>query len=75
MGSSSSKSEGWQPATADTPRRISKAGYDVTPMTAEQRAAAAAKLTDFQRYVTLKVCVGWVGRDAGRRGSDLQCAG
>lgn len=66
MGGSTSKTEGWQPATADTPRRVSKAGYDITPLTAEQREAAAAKLTDFQRSVTMKVraCVSavWLAR-------------
>lgn len=30
-------------------RKISKSGYDVTPLTEEERQAAAANLTDFQR--------------------------
>ncbi len=30
-------------------RKISRAGFDVTPLTAEQREAEAAKLTAFQR--------------------------
>jgi hypothetical protein len=47
----------WQPLpalpAADTPRKVSKSGYDVTPLTAEERAAAARELTDFQKYVWL----------------------
>ena len=54
MGASTSRAEEWQAASADTPRRISKSGYDITPLTPEQREAAAAPLTDFQRAVTLK---------------------
>lgn len=50
MGSSSSKQE-WQPSAEGTStRKISKSGYDITPMTAEERKKAAASLTDFQRY-------------------------
>lgn len=46
--------EGWEPSPSSSgDRKISKAGYDVTPLTAEQKAAEAAKLTEFQRYVTL----------------------
>ena len=66
MGGSSSKASGWQPAPAagEVARKVSKSGHDITPLTAEQRIAAAAPLTDFQRYVTLQVracVVGWVG--------------
>lgn len=58
MGSGSSttahSSTSWAPsATADAPRRISKSGYDITPLTAEQREAAAAGLTPHQRDVAL----------------------
>ncbi|KAL6772065.1 MSRB4 [Auxenochlorella protothecoides x Auxenochlorella symbiontica] len=58
MGSGSSttahSSTSWAPsATADAPRRISKSGYDITPLTAEQREAAAARLTPHQRDVAL----------------------
>ncbi|KAI3429528.1 hypothetical protein D9Q98_005616 [Chlorella vulgaris] len=52
MGTGGSKGE-WQPAAADTPRRFSKSGHDITPLTMEQRIAAAASLTDFQRNVAL----------------------
>ena len=57
MGGSSSKASGWQPAPAagEVARKVSKSGHDITPLTAEQRIAAAATLTDFQRYVTLQV--------------------
>lgn len=48
MGTSSSKA-GWQPGAADAPRKFSSSGYDVTPLTTEQRIQAAAPLTDFQR--------------------------
>lgn len=30
-------------------RKVSRSGYDVTPLTPEQKAAEAAKLNDFQR--------------------------
>ena len=57
MGSTLSRSsgsgQGWQPSPAGgtQERRVSKAGYDITPMTAEDREREAAKLTDFQRQV------------------------
>jgi non-canonical (house-cleaning) NTP pyrophosphatase len=35
-------------------QRVSRAGFDVTPLTAAERAAEAAKLSDFQRHVTLE---------------------
>jgi hypothetical protein len=38
-------------ATATGPRKVSKSGFDVTPLTAEQRQQEAAKLNDFQRCV------------------------
>lgn len=58
MGAAGSKEErkGWAPATAaeGTPRKVSRSGFDVTPLTAEQKAKEAAQLTDFQKYVTLE---------------------
>jgi peptide-methionine (R)-S-oxide reductase len=59
MGSKASRaaagSDGWQPSSTNTSEKlVSKSGYDVTPLTAEQRAEAAAKLTKFQKYVTLE---------------------
>ncbi|KAL4449399.1 hypothetical protein ABPG77_007043 [Micractinium sp. CCAP 211/92] len=60
MGSSSSKSAGgsagagWQPSQPGAPRKISGSGYDITPLTVEERIAAAAPLTDFQRHVALQ---------------------
>lgn len=61
MGSAGSKAgeggaaqQGWQPGAPGQPRRLSKSGYDITPMTVDERIAAAAQLTDFQRNVTLQ---------------------
>eukprot|EP00882_Tetradesmus_deserticola_P004497 GHRQ01004743.1.p1 GENE.GHRQ01004743.1~~GHRQ01004743.1.p1 ORF type:complete len:227 (+),score=63.43 GHRQ01004743.1:180-860(+) len=60
MGSAASKAgaegsrEGWAPSTGAAPRKLSQSGFDVTPLTAEQRQQEAAKLNDFQRYVTLE---------------------
>lgn len=47
-------SSGWRPAAPGTAPRRSKAGYDITPLTLEQRNSLAANLNDFQRYVTLE---------------------
>eukprot|EP01025_Chloroclados_australasicus_P032201 TRINITY_DN3262_c0_g1_i3.p2 TRINITY_DN3262_c0_g1~~TRINITY_DN3262_c0_g1_i3.p2 ORF type:complete len:218 (-),score=21.66 TRINITY_DN3262_c0_g1_i3:491-1144(-) len=52
--SSRSRSQGWQPSTGDKVQKVSKSGYDVTPMTLEEREASAKPLNDFQKYVTLK---------------------
>lgn len=41
-------------AGEDAPRKFSGSGYDITPLTQDQRSAAAADLTEFQRYVTLE---------------------
>eukprot|EP00882_Tetradesmus_deserticola_P033069 GHRQ01037741.1.p2 GENE.GHRQ01037741.1~~GHRQ01037741.1.p2 ORF type:complete len:113 (+),score=29.50 GHRQ01037741.1:180-518(+) len=55
MGSAASKAgaegsrEGWAPSTGAAPRKLSQSGFDVTPLTAEQRQQEAAKLNDFQR--------------------------
>ncbi|KAF8067191.1 msrB [Scenedesmus sp. PABB004] len=59
MGASSSSAAakpraGWAPGDGATPRKVSRSGFDVTPLTPEQRAAEAASLTDFQRYVALE---------------------
>jgi len=62
MGSGGSKAqevpgarEGWAPATEGvTARKVSRSGFDVTPLTPEQKAQEAQQLTDFQRYVTLE---------------------
>lgn len=35
-------------------RKISRSGYDITPLTPQQRDEYASSLTDFQKYVTLK---------------------
>ena len=37
------------PVGEDVPRRTSKLGFDITPLTAEQREEAAARLNAFQR--------------------------
>jgi hypothetical protein len=61
MGSSGSKASdqgghgsGWQPGVPGQERRFSASGYDITPLTTEERIAAAKPLTDFQRNVTLQ---------------------
>jgi len=58
MGSNTSKT-GWSPSAAPasvdpSQKKVSKSGQDITPLTLEQRTAAAQNLTDFQKYVTLK---------------------
>jgi len=57
MGGSSSKgstTSGWQPATEGAQqRKISKSGYDVTPLTEAQREEAAKGLSAHQRDVAL----------------------
>ena len=62
MGSSGSKvgaqgghGSGWAPGVPGQERRFSASGHDVTPLTTEERIAAAQPLSDFQRYVTLQV--------------------
>lgn len=47
--------KGWEPSPNEgTVQKISKAGFDVTPLTANEKAQLANKLTDFQRQVTLE---------------------
>jgi methionine-R-sulfoxide reductase len=41
------------PSAAGASGRISRSGFDLTPLTPEQRAAEAARLTPLQRSVTL----------------------
>lgn len=56
MGGSSSSLKHWMPRGDGEPtgKIISKSGFDVTPMTEAERAAAAAQLNDLQKYVNLK---------------------
>ncbi|PNW85637.1 hypothetical protein CHLRE_03g195850v5 [Chlamydomonas reinhardtii] len=53
-GKQTKSSRGWAPRDESTPAKVSRAGYDVTPLTAEERQRAAEGLTDFQKYVTLE---------------------
>lgn len=47
--------KGWAPTPAGVAAqpRLSKSGYDVSPLNVQQREVFAKKLTDFQRYVAL----------------------
>ncbi|GIL86886.1 hypothetical protein Vretimale_15569 [Volvox reticuliferus] len=55
MGAQTSRgAKGWAPRSADTPRKVSRSGYDVTPLSEEERRAAAEGLTQFQKYVVLE---------------------
>ncbi|GLI69772.1 hypothetical protein VaNZ11_014455 [Volvox africanus] len=55
MGAKTSRNtKGWTPRSADTPRKISRSGYDVTPLSEEERRTAAEGLTQFQKYVVLE---------------------
>ncbi|KXZ44249.1 hypothetical protein GPECTOR_70g480 [Gonium pectorale] len=53
-GGQSNGGRGWAPRTGDTPRKISRSGYDVTPLSEAERAAAAQGLTSFQQHVTME---------------------
>ncbi|GBF90999.1 peptide-methionine (R)-S-oxide reductase [Raphidocelis subcapitata] len=55
MGAAASKQRHWRPTPAAGPtiQRVSSSGFDVTPLTAEQQAAAAAALGDMSRHVAL----------------------
>jgi hypothetical protein len=47
-------SKEWMPASsADVPRKMSKAGYDITPLTQEQVDAEAAKASPNTRCTSL----------------------
>ncbi|KAI8475883.1 MAG: Mss4-like protein [Monoraphidium minutum] len=55
MGAAPSKQGVWRPSPpVGAEKVVSKSGFDVTPLTVEQRDKGAAGLTEFQRYVTLK---------------------
>ena len=55
MGGSGSKQQGWQPSQGGgAPGRVSRSGYDVTPLTAAERDALAAPLPDLSKRVTLQ---------------------
>jgi hypothetical protein len=56
MGAStSSSSKGWSPSVSkDTPRNMSRSGYDVTPLTKEEREEAAKGLPSMSKYVVLE---------------------
>ena len=45
---------GWKPATAPTSPQRSRSGFDITPLTLEQREKLAQSLTPLQRKVTLE---------------------
>lgn len=47
--------KGWEPSPVNvTTKKTSKAGYDVTPLTLEEKEEAAEKLTPLQRHVNLE---------------------
>ncbi|KAG2433507.1 hypothetical protein HYH02_012625 [Chlamydomonas schloesseri] len=55
MGGKQTKpSRGWAPRTESTPTKVSRSGYDVTPLSESERKQAAEGLSDFQKYVTLE---------------------
>lgn len=48
-------SKGWEPSPEGVAvRKISKAGFDVTPLTASEKAKDAQSLSNFQKHVTLE---------------------
>lgn len=67
MGAGASKQGVWRPSPAAGPKEkvVSKSGFDVTPLTQDQREKEAAGLSDFQR------CGGAGLRDA--RSGECQC--
>ena len=53
--SSSSVATGWTPAPSqDVPRVASRSGFDITPLTKEQKVEAAKQLNGMARYVALE---------------------
>lgn len=52
--SSSASSSGWTPASDGAPRKISRSGYDITPLTEAQREKAAGSLPYMSQHVTLQ---------------------
>ena len=55
MGSKSSKSNSWQPGTPGMPRKYSAAGYDITPLTKEEKEQAAAGLSSQTKSALLSL--------------------
>lgn len=55
MGAQPSKSRGWKPSPAEgsKAKRVSKLGFDVTPLTTADREREAAQLNDMSKHVTL----------------------
>ncbi|KAL6758167.1 Mss4-like protein [Haematococcus lacustris] len=53
MGNATS-AKGWKPSTGAEERKFSKSGYDITPLTAEERAAAANPLPRMAQHVVLE---------------------
>mmetsp|Transcript_34595 Transcript_34595/g.87507 ORF Transcript_34595/g.87507 Transcript_34595/m.87507 type:complete len:214 (-) Transcript_34595:289-930(-) len=54
MGAAGSSSKGWTPGTGAEPKKVSPAGFDVTPMTKEAREAAARELPKMAQYVCME---------------------
>jgi len=59
MGAQPSKSRGWKPSPAEGPKskRVSKLGFDVTPLTTADREREAAQLNDMSKCVFLDACL------------------
>jgi methionine-R-sulfoxide reductase len=53
MGGSSSKASGWEPSKAGAERKLSRSGYDITPLTLEERNRIAKELPGTSRNVAL----------------------
>ncbi|GFH27993.1 peptide-methionine (R)-S-oxide reductase, partial [Haematococcus lacustris] len=53
MGNATS-AKGWKPSTGAEEKKFSKSGYDITPLTAEERAAAANPLPRMAQHVVLE---------------------
>lgn len=51
--SSNSNAKGWQPSGEGSEQRMSKSGYDITPLTLEQQQESAKSLTSHERNVAL----------------------
>ena len=55
MGNSSSSSSGWVPSPSQgVPKKLSRSGYDITPLTWEERVEASKKLDGMAQYVALQ---------------------
>eukprot|EP00191_Tetraselmis_sp_GSL018_P000299 CAMPEP_0177610688 /NCGR_PEP_ID=MMETSP0419_2-20121207/19934_1 /TAXON_ID=582737 /ORGANISM="Tetraselmis sp., Strain GSL018" /LENGTH=179 /DNA_ID=CAMNT_0019106053 /DNA_START=174 /DNA_END=713 /DNA_ORIENTATION=+ len=54
MGAKGSKANGWNPSEGDSVQeKLSKSGYNIAPMTKQERKDAAEGLSRFQRQVVL----------------------